>query len=69
MAELVLSAAKGSKRAMSALFHENKNSVWAFALLLLEDEAKALEISKEVINKSWDKITVKDIKTDKGFER
>ena len=28
-----------------------------------------MEISKEVINQSWDRITVKDIKTDKGFER
>lgn len=69
MAEYVISAAKGSKRAMSALYEMNKRSVFAFASVLLEDEALALEISKEVINRSWDRIIVKDIKTDKGFRR
>lgn len=69
MSEYVLSAAKGSKRAMSALFDSNKNGVFAFAKVLIGDADKALRISKEVINRSWDRIVVKDIKTDKGFER
>ncbi len=67
--QLVLSAAKGSKRAMTALFDENKNEVFSLCSLLLDDSAKAAQITKEVINSAWNQITVKDIKTDISFGR
>ncbi len=69
MAELVLSAASGSKRAMSSLFENNKNEVYALTALLLGDEKKAEKITCEVLNQCWDKLTVKEIKTDKSFRR
>lgn len=69
MAELVISAAKGSKKAMTALYEANKREVYALCIHLLSDTAKAADITAKTFNASWDQLIVKDIKTDKGFGR
>ena len=69
MSELVVSAEKGSKKAMLALFESNKEEVYALTLALLNDPQKAGEITAEVIASSFNQITVKNIKTDIGFTR
>ena len=69
MSEFVLSAAKGSKKAMKALLCANAAEVYAFSLLLLKDKDKAASVTAKAINGAWSQIIVKDIKTDKGFAR
>ena len=69
MSELVLSAAKGSKKAMRELLSANVADLYGFSLLLLKDKEKAASVTAEAVNGAWSQIIVKDIKTDKGFAR
>ncbi len=67
MSEFVTAAEKGSKKAMVALLEANKDRAYALALLLLSDGEKAAKITKDVINQSWDKITVKGLYSDEVY--
>ena len=67
MSILMENAAKGRKKSMITLYEENKQKVYGFCSILLEDKDKAAAAATEVFNGAWEAIEEKGITTEKKF--
>ena len=67
MSILMENAAKGHKKSMITLYEENKQKVYGFCSILLEDKEKAAAAATEVFNGAWEAIEERAISTEKKF--
>lgn len=67
MSVIVEQAAKGRKKSMMALYLANRNSVYIFCRLLLEDEQKAGEATAAVFEKAWQDLAAHGTGTEVSF--
>lgn len=67
MSVIVEQAAKGRRKSMMALYLANRNSVYIFCRLLLEDEQKAGEATAAVFDKAWQDLAAHGTGTEVSF--
>ncbi len=60
-------AAAGHEKAMKKLFEANKNRLYAFCSILLEDDKRASEAARGAMNGIWAGLRYAEVKTDEEF--
>lgn len=60
-------AAEGHGKSMKKLFEANKNRLYAFCNILLEDERRAAEATRSTVRDIWTPLRHSEIKTDEEF--
>lgn len=67
MSILMERAAEGHKKSMITLYEGNKEKLFAFCKIILNDEEKAGLVTAEVINEAWDRLAEKGITSEVKF--
>lgn len=68
MATVYEKAAKGNKKAMLALYESNKQRVYYFSRILLEDDLKASKATVKVFNEIWKRLETEVPECDADFK-
>ncbi len=67
MSKTVQNAAKGQKKSMFSLFESNKNKLYAFCCVMLNDKQKAGNVASVIMNEVWGKLSGNGITEEHQF--